>query len=198
MKRRLFTLACAISFLLCVATAALWCRSLSYRDTLDMWTVRHELEGSITVASQIGYFDVGTFTSSQRPSVWPPRTILYSWWQISGENSSSDWEYFLPPKSSTTMVHFAGVWWSDRVSGNLSDRWMRQQMLRIHYWIPTTLFMVLPLLWLLKRLIQRRRKASNLCVTCGYDLRATPNRCPECGLVPEATFSLSPAGRGQG
>jgi hypothetical protein len=55
---------------------------------------------------------------------------------------------------------------------------------KVHYAWPAALTSVLPAVWLRSALRDGHRRRAKLCINCGYDLRATPERCPECGTIP--------------
>ncbi len=53
--------------------------------------------------------------------------------------------------------------------------------LQIPLWIPALAFASMLMLCYLPQRRRRKRKKLGLCVKCGYDLRASKERCPECG-----------------
>jgi hypothetical protein len=61
----------------------------------------------------------------------------------------------------------------------------RQHMLVAHHLFAFAVTALLPATWLTRRLLSRRRarRLAGLCPACGYDLRGSPGRCPECGTL---------------
>jgi predicted RNA-binding Zn-ribbon protein involved in translation (DUF1610 family) len=57
-----------------------------------------------------------------------------------------------------------------------------------HGSLPSWAPFLLTFVGLMARVVWRRMRresrlaADGMCLTCGYDLRATPDRCPECGI----------------
>jgi hypothetical protein len=69
----------------------------------------------------------------------------------------------------------------------------REVTLWIPYWM-LAILLALPPLWLgtihRRRQIRAARRHRGQCQRCGYDLRATPDRCPECGTRPRISLAL--------
>jgi hypothetical protein len=66
---------------------------------------------------------------------------------------------------------------------------MGRRILDVSLWLPTLAAAVLPVLWAWRWRVsakRARRIAQCRCLRCGYDLRASPGRCPECGELSEA------------
>jgi len=84
-------------------------------------------------------------------------------------------ELFPHDKHVPSMPEF----WTFRIGGN-AFKWE----VSIPWWLLLVAALALPVMVAsrhIKRSLDVRR---GLCTLCGYDLRATPDRCPECGTIP--------------
>jgi hypothetical protein len=93
------------------------------------------------------------------------------WFRVGGF-----WEWHRTANPNWLQHRFAGFGWATN-----SDPHYRFLTVAIPLWLPTSLFLVLG--WRCGRRALRKPPAPGACPSCGYDLRATPHRCPECGVV---------------
>jgi hypothetical protein len=76
-------------------------------------------------------------------------------------------------------------------TAQIHEMWHRVldvEMITVAHWKAVVGTALLPLLtlgrFLRRTALDRSRNRLGLCPTCGYDLRATPDHCPECGSFP--------------
>ena len=62
-----------------------------------------------------------------------------------------------------------------------SAPWAYWRVLRIPIWAILSLLLILPVMTAARLLRLRRRRKAGLCLSCGYDMRGSPEQCPECG-----------------
>jgi hypothetical protein len=111
--------------------------------------------------------------------------IYIAWFKGMQKKTPSRW-FKSPPSDFAQMFsggwRFAGLAHIRRVY-TASAPFAEFQAWTIPHWLLLIAATPIPLFRLLHSRASRRRKLAGLCSTCGYDLRATPGRCPECGGV---------------
>jgi hypothetical protein len=188
--RRLFTLLSASSLLLCVATCAMWMRSYWTSDQvrltgdreIDLQTVR----GRLIVAYESKF--AGQSGNYNFRDVLPGDRLWLSHNNTLSERSTWMVEQFHRPATlGSPFRSVLGFAWMSEDVTRPEGRFYRVRdvvwILQIPCWALAGLFALAPSLYVRARYLRRPVEFST-CQTCGYDLRATPDRCPECGVVP--------------
>ena len=182
MRRKLFNLAAAISLVLFLATAGIWLRSEFRWDELQYRT--RDSEGAWTLHF-LGW-ERGSFR------YWGD----YDWQIING--GSLGWKISSRTVDGRSTIAEA---WRDvgfyslgfavkvrrgEMSADGRPGRIKSFGMLIPHWFVLLLLALLPARWAVLRQRETRMRRLGVCISCGYDLRATPERCPECGAVPVA------------
>jgi hypothetical protein len=195
MKRRLFTILSALSLLLfvAVAVAVLWVRSYRPGGGMIPWqpspggTYLHSFRGVLRLRVSDRARPVPAHrTTTAGMAVYRP---------VSGEiELRAD-----PAREAESVFGHGFILTTIAPDGGTSRGYANElvpfRAVSMAHRNLLLIMALLPLCWLIDlgwRLRRRRRRQDcigrGLCPDCGYDVRATPGRCPECGVV---LFSLA-------
>jgi hypothetical protein len=180
-RRWLFNGIAALSLLMCVATAILWMRSHWIGDD---WTFQKDrtkngksllfaADASSTTGSVEILIESGIATKNT-PDLTKAR-----------HSQGSTFPLIFQGMRRTLMerLGFRLNWGPWIFVHSVSAYAVTRVTINFPFWFLVTAFAATPLLWILT-VRSRRSASSGFCQSCGYDLRASPDRCPECGAVP--------------
>jgi hypothetical protein len=196
MLRRLFTLLSALSLLLCVVVLAAWLGAALMPREFPYRSVRRQ--GPILVRN---YGGVGWNPSAFTFQRYEDHTLIGqeydAQFRLVGEQTPDDEERLAfsetaesrqPPDSLNFYGNAYRFQRDDQlehfVTGPRLKVYGRGTVLVVPFGPLVLMMAVLPAIYVAMYALQKRRgrrRMAGLCIRCGYDLRATPGRCPECG-----------------
>jgi hypothetical protein len=197
--RRIFNLIALLSLLLCLATVGLWVRSYSVREMI--WLREHDESGNTwrSVRWVIGRGGIAWHVyveniGSNRPLVVSgPASGLYpaidhfETFQDRLNGAYADYRTQTPiayPTVAPDPIYsvFWERWGFQWVEGHTPDYdgFHHLRSVTVPLSVIAGMFALLPAVAFVSF---RRRPKPGHWQKCGYDLRATPDRCPECGTI---------------
>ncbi len=184
MRRKLFIIAVVVSLVLCGVFALLWPLNRTYHEYV---TYGRPLDANgerwlfNLTADANGVALTCAFDHRTDPSYQP----LLGWRFVARPYPSSRGPFKLPYQVSHSLLGFTYAHEPRRIGyQRIPVVTVNDRALTVPYWFLIVVTLLLPAIALHRWHRRRRRIGENRCLTCGYDLRASPERCPECGAIP--------------